>query len=248
MDVVTHSSFFSYYYCDYRRNSFGYFDWSSKDPDKNVTESIKWGIQHYDIVIGQMYITANRINEGISFTSPIFSTPFIMVRNVEPSVNGIAYFNWLIPFDNDVWLVVLAVIVISSFIFQFIEYIGNGREDRSFRKWTKDNIYLGFMNATQNFVSTVQLIRFVYYQCTNRLNKLQLNSFYSIILIMNSLLFKTFVHKSHEPKTLGGCVFAVSFSVCMVYSMNDINDIEFDQKKLEVKINHNYILQFTHHR
>jgi len=150
------------------RNSFGYVDWSSIGSNKSFTEFIKWGIQHYDIVVGTWYITANRINEGISFTSPVFSSPLIMIRNVEPSVNRIAYFNWLIPFENEVWLVVLAVIIISSFIFQFLEYIGNGREDRSFRKWTKDNIYLGFLNFTQNF--------------------------------------------SHEPKTLGGCIFAISFS------------------------------------
>jgi len=108
------------------------------------------------------------MKKGISFTVPVFDTKLIMVRNVEPPVIGIDYFNWLIPFENNVWWVLLSTIIISSFIFQFIEYVGNGRDERSFRKWTADNIYLSFLNFTQNF--------------------------------------------SYEPKTVGGRVFAISFS------------------------------------
>ena len=131
------------------RNSFGLI--AEKQANRSYTEILHWGTDNYDIVISDWHVTPERINLGISFTSQVFDADIIMVRNVAPPEDLINWFNWLLPFTPDVWLVLFFTVIVSSFVFQFLEYIGKERDDRSFRKWTMDNLYLGFINFTQNF-------------------------------------------------------------------------------------------------
>jgi len=148
------------------RNNFGLI--TENDANRSFTELLEWGTDNYDIFIGSWDVTSARINLGISFTSNLFDSDIIMVRNVAPPKIRIYWFNWLLPFELDVWLVLVFTVIVSSFVFQFLEYIGKARDDRSFRKWTMDNLYLGCINFTQNF--------------------------------------------THEPSTLGGRIFAISFA------------------------------------
>ena len=69
----------------------------------------------------------------------------------EPPETKINWTNWLIPFEPEVWFVLLATIVMSCFVYQYLEYMGEQRHQRSMRQWTMDNLYLGCMNFTQNF-------------------------------------------------------------------------------------------------
>jgi hypothetical protein len=159
---------FSYIQSELRRNSSGYI--KNNNSDLNYTEFIQWGIDNYDILIGDWDITPDRTNAGISFCYPLHYLKLIMITSKEPLIERkVPWLNWLIPFEKEVWFVLLATIFMSCFVYQFIEYMGEERRERSMRQWIMHNAYLSCMNFTQNF--------------------------------------------QHEPKSLGGRVFAVSFSV-----------------------------------
>jgi hypothetical protein len=75
-----------------------------------------------------------------------------MVRDVAPPERKIDIFNWLDPFDNEVWLVIFVIVIFSSVVYLFLEHIGKQRhEDLSFREWLMDNLYLSFLNITGNY-------------------------------------------------------------------------------------------------
>ena len=154
----------------WKTNGFGLIN--DKNRSVTNTEMLVWGTENYDIFVGDWDVTTNRMNLDISFTSQVFDNNLIMVRNVIPTENKnhAWLLNWLYPFHFKVWIMLLVTILLSCFVFQFLEFVGKVRveDHRSFKKWTLDNLYMSCINFTQNF--------------------------------------------SHEPSTLAGQIFSVSFA------------------------------------
>jgi len=137
----------------WRTTGFGFIN--KTNSSITSTEMLVWGAENYDIFVGEWDVTATRMNLELSFTSEVFDTDVIMVRNVivTESKDQIFWGNWLYPFEGSVWIMVLVTIILSCFTFQFLEFIGKVRvtDQRSLWKWTLDNFYMCLINFTQNF-------------------------------------------------------------------------------------------------
>lgn len=138
------------------RNSFGVYTASDKPANKTWTELLQWTTATYDISIDKWAKNTDRLNRGIAFCEPWFDASMILVDKIEPPPNNdknqVDYGNWLRPFENEVWFLTIGTIVVSCFVYQIIEFLGGGRDERSFRKWFMDNLYLSSINFTQNYV------------------------------------------------------------------------------------------------
>jgi len=120
------------------RQSFGITE--KNGTDKNYSELLQWGTHAYDIYVSDWDITSERINLGTAFTSPVLDSKIIMIRNVGPDgKDKIEWFFWFAPFKTGVWLVFIAQIIVSGFVYQFLDFLGEGRDKRSFRQRTVDN-------------------------------------------------------------------------------------------------------------
>lgn len=106
--------------------------------------------------------SSDRINLGINFMDSFYDSSYIIVRSVvdENNKKEVVWTNWLAPFTHSVWFILLATIIYSSFVNQFLEYLrikANGKSEDVSRKWsstakmTVDNMYLSFLNFTQQF-------------------------------------------------------------------------------------------------
>jgi len=136
------------------RNSFGVFS-RQELGDHDWTDLAIWGTEKFDVMATDLALSGNRINKGISFVEGHIDGSLIMVRNVEPVEQKVKknYLNFLLPFEYEVWLVILAVVIFSSVTYQFLEYIGvdSDIKEKSFRKWTMRNLYRSFINITGNY-------------------------------------------------------------------------------------------------
>jgi len=133
------------------RNSFGVWTREQK-VNRSVTELLEWGTDKYDIMAGEFTPSTTRMNLGVSFVDGHFDGSLIMIRNVKPTTTGVNWTNWKAPFENEVWIVIIAVVIFSSFVYQLIEHLGGRREeDVSFRSWLMKNLYLSFINLTGNY-------------------------------------------------------------------------------------------------
>ena len=130
------------------RNSFAVFD----KKGSNITEILDWGTQKYDLMVGTYTPSTQRMKLGVSFVDGHFNGGLIMVRDVPPTETVINWFNWMAPFKTSVWFAIMGTVIFSAFVHQIIESIGaKGREEKSFRVWLMDNLYLSFINFTGNY-------------------------------------------------------------------------------------------------
>jgi len=134
------------------RNSFGVWTREEKG-NQAITTLLDWGTDKYDIMVGLYTPSTERMNRGISFTSGHFDGSLVMARNVIPKESKVKIFNWIRPFEPRVWCALIAVVIFSAFVYQFLEHLGAEHEQSaaSFRKWTMENLYLGFINFTGNY-------------------------------------------------------------------------------------------------
>uniref|UniRef100_A0A7S4AT62 Ionotropic glutamate receptor C-terminal domain-containing protein n=1 Tax=Pseudo-nitzschia australis TaxID=44445 RepID=A0A7S4AT62_9STRA len=138
------------------RDSFGIFTYEQKGPNRSITELLTWGVDKYDLMLGTFTPSVERINQGVSFVNGHFDGSLVLVRDVEPPVRKIDWFNFLKPFDWVVWGWVLGVVIFSAFAYQLIESIGGKGaryrdEPITGRVWLMDNLYLSFINLTGNY-------------------------------------------------------------------------------------------------
>ena len=136
------------------RNSFGVWTREEKG-NRSITDLLVWGAEKYDVLVGTYTPSTDRMKQGISFVDGHYDGSLIMIRDVPPAENGIGWFNWLLPFEPGVWVALMVTVILSSFVYQFIERIGGTRYkdhgDGSFRSWTMTNLYRSFLNFTVNY-------------------------------------------------------------------------------------------------
>ena len=136
------------------RGSFGVWTREEKG-NRSITDLLVWGADKYDVLVGTYTPSTDRMRRGISFVEGHYDGSLIMIRDVPPPEEEIGWFNWLLPFEPGVWAALLVTVILSSFVYQFIEHIGGTRYkdhgDGSKRSWTMTNLYRSFLNFTVNY-------------------------------------------------------------------------------------------------
>jgi len=138
------------------RQSFGVWTREQKG-DRSITDILRWGVDKYDIMVGTYTPSTARMNRGISFVSNgHFDGSLVLTRAEEESVTKVNYMSFLLPFDWNVWYVIIAVLLFSSVVYGMLERIENQHKDdndikKSLRKWFMDDLYLSLINFTGNY-------------------------------------------------------------------------------------------------
>ena len=128
------------------RQSFGIVT-NKQQPNKTYTDLLQWGTQNYDIYVGPWDVTSARINLGIAFTNQVLDSALIMIRNVDPNNPNdnvaINWWFWFYPFETGVWVLIIIQLIVSGFVYQYIEYLVEDKEEerdkQSFRERTIKN-------------------------------------------------------------------------------------------------------------
>jgi hypothetical protein len=134
------------------RQSFAVFDESLLPVNATYTDLLAWAVDTYDIAVDWWDQSVERMERGVAYIEPWFDGSVILIEKLEPAdANTISLLNWLRPFETEVWLLVLATIIVSGLVYQCIEYMHDERESRPLYQWLSDNLYLSAMNFTQNY-------------------------------------------------------------------------------------------------
>jgi len=131
------------------RDSFGI----SIDPYGNHswTDLLVWGVETYDLNVDWWAQDVDRLNMGVAFSEEWYDSSIILIRKKQtvPQDKEIIYFNWVTPYESNVWYLTIFTILLSSFVYQLLEYMANEREDRTLWEWTTDNLFKSFLGFTQ---------------------------------------------------------------------------------------------------
>lgn len=99
--------------------------------------------------------STERLNSGIAYCEAWFDSFIILIERIEPvgqDETKVEVVQLVMrPLNSAVWAVTAATVVASALVYQFLEHLGGRREERSWRRWFMDNLYLSSINFTQNF-------------------------------------------------------------------------------------------------
>ncbi|CAB9512837.1 receptor subunit 1 [Seminavis robusta] len=136
------------------RNSFGV----GNDPayyNLTWTEMLLWGVETFDIAVDWWDHSVARMEKGVSYIEPWFDGSIILIHKEEAVFDGhvstVNIWNWTKPFEVPVWIVTVMTVLVSALVFQLIEHLNGERDDRPMRQWFSDNMYLSWLNFTQNY-------------------------------------------------------------------------------------------------
>lgn len=134
------------------RNSFAV----STGPEANQTwtQMLQLYTEVFDVSIDYWDKNSERLNKGIAFMEQWFNGNMILIEKIKPVTKdtSVNYLNFMAPFTYDVWFVTLMTVIVSAVIYQWLEWMNNERDDRSFYKWFEDNLYLSSLNFTQQYM------------------------------------------------------------------------------------------------
>jgi hypothetical protein len=68
---------------------------------------------------------SDHIDAGTNFCVPTYDVDLIMIRLKEPPPpeNKNKWTNWLVPFQPEMWLALLATVILSCFVYRLLEYL-----------------------------------------------------------------------------------------------------------------------------
>lgn len=98
-----------------------------------------------------------RMDMGIAFMEPWYDSSIILIDKREwytrysDDFTVDTIWNWARPFHGEVWIMIAVTILISGFVYQFLEHMDGERQERAQSQWFYDNLYLSLLNFTQNF-------------------------------------------------------------------------------------------------
>jgi len=133
------------------RDSFGL----SYAPEGNHTwnDLLVWGTDTYDVFLEWWAPNLDRMNLGVAFVQEWYDSSIILLKVQEEEIisDDIKFWNWLRPYDYQVWLVTLTTIFLSGLVYQWLEYLQEERGDRDVWEWWCENWYLSAINFTQAY-------------------------------------------------------------------------------------------------
>jgi hypothetical protein len=122
-------------------------------PNRTWTEVLAWSVDQYDLSASWWPANQERMNLGVTFMEPWYDSSIILIGKEYPpeDTNEVNLWNWLRPYHNTVWYLVLATIFLSALVHQWLEWMADEREGRTFKRWTADCMYTSLLNFTQNY-------------------------------------------------------------------------------------------------
>jgi len=118
----------------------------SKDDTKlKFDKMLNWTAENFDLSVANWMVTPDRAVEArVLFLHAWFDGSIILVDhgNEQP----LHLLNWMKPFDDIVWLLILTTLIFSAIVHQLIEGCYQERGKRSIQAWFSENIYLSFMS------------------------------------------------------------------------------------------------------
>lgn len=137
----------------------GQFTWRDsfaiyKEPtNSSWTELLEWSVETYDINVDWWSRNLERMNNGVAFVKPWYDSSIILIKREIPATisKEINWWNWLRPYEADVWYLSLATILLSGLVFQWLEMLSGERGDRTRWEWFQENFYLSAINFTQAY-------------------------------------------------------------------------------------------------
>lgn len=131
------------------RDSFGIYDTpAGAEFNETWTDLLGWSVETYDITADWWGRSLDRMNMGVAFLREWYDSSIIMIgqEQRETADNGKIEFddfwNWLKPFDTEVWMTTLATVVASGLVYQLLEWVAGEHDERTFWEWFADNIFL----------------------------------------------------------------------------------------------------------
>uniref|UniRef100_A0A7S3VGG4 Ionotropic glutamate receptor C-terminal domain-containing protein n=1 Tax=Chaetoceros debilis TaxID=122233 RepID=A0A7S3VGG4_9STRA len=97
-----------------------------KHPDATFTDVLNWGVDTYDISIGEWRNSRERKGLGIFFPLGFVDASLIMVQ--KKYTPGFRPFRFLDVFSGKVWLLIIAIYILSAVIYRFIHKYGKGED------------------------------------------------------------------------------------------------------------------------
>ncbi|CAB9501357.1 receptor subunit 1 [Seminavis robusta] len=102
------------------RDSFG--TTNRPGANRSFTELLEWGTDYYDVVVGAFDKTLTRLQLGVSFQEGIFDSSYILIGTAEkPSDPSINLWQWLEPFETEVWICIVVTILASGVLYQILD-------------------------------------------------------------------------------------------------------------------------------
>ena len=146
LDYIAEQSNFTW------RTTYGLYSYQEVTANTTWTDLLYWAVNTYDIVIDAWSPNTERMNAGISFCSQYKDGSMILIRNTAPLTKiKIHWSNWILPFEANVWWVILITVLVSAMVYPIIEYIGGKIQIFTVRKWFTGRLYLSFINFTGNY-------------------------------------------------------------------------------------------------
>lgn len=94
-------------------------------------------------------LTTERLESQILFLNSWFDATLILVD--QGNIHSMNWFGWSAPFDAYVWIAIALTVVFSSVFMMLIDHLERARDDRSWKTWIGDHLYLSSITFSQNF-------------------------------------------------------------------------------------------------
>lgn len=135
------------------RDSFGIYQ-DATELNTTWSELLSWTVDNYDVTADWWAVELERINSGVAFPEGFLDSSLMLVSKKtqeETNDNEINLWNWLKPYDVNVWLMTIATIFLSAAVYQVLEWFDDDRQGRTFWDWYQENAYMSLLNFTQAY-------------------------------------------------------------------------------------------------
>mmetsp|Transcript_38537 Transcript_38537/g.43171 ORF Transcript_38537/g.43171 Transcript_38537/m.43171 type:complete len:582 (+) Transcript_38537:128-1873(+) len=129
------------------RDSYGVID----SPAGNQTwgDVLSWSLDTYDLNGDWFLRTTDRLADGILFPEHWYDGSLIMVRKVkEIGDDNFQLFALLSPFTKGVWILSIAITILSGLVYYAIEYIGSDGDPKKMKVTLRESVFQTFLNMT----------------------------------------------------------------------------------------------------
>ncbi|CAB9518315.1 receptor subunit 1 [Seminavis robusta] len=105
------------------RDSFGTTGFLPPDTTRTYTDLLMWGADYFDFFVARWANSLERLQSGITFPQGFYDDSLILVAVAEPpnDTTSINMWQWLEPFETEVWICIVVTILCSGVLFQILD-------------------------------------------------------------------------------------------------------------------------------